>query len=333
MENYGTLPRQDIEAISQVFTAEFQELNSANIIVVGASGFLGRWISTSLTYMKLNDLFQGGLYLLVRDRAKISELEFLNTLPTGRIVPISSMDENTFSNLNGERTIVIYAASRTSNAGKSLQVNPESYLELPNRIINLLPKHGLMFVHLSSGAVYEPSSRLKSGILGTEKVQISSSDSYSAEKIILEHWLESKVEESRLIIRNPRLFAFYGPGLQLDRHFAVGEFMRNGKSKTPIIIKGNPNNLRSYLHPRDAVHQIFLNCKSVSPVNSQIGSRNVMSIETLAHVIAREFNVNVEVLNTNPDVIDNYVPLDVPQLTEKDFVLGISEWRHWLEAI
>ncbi len=333
MENYATLPLRDIERISEVFSSEFQELKSANIVVVGASGFLGRWISTSLAYMKSNDLFQGRLYLLVRDRAKISELEFLDTLPNGRIVPIGSMDENSFSNINGNRTIVIYAASTTSNAGKPLKVNPESYLELPRRIINYLPKHGLMFVHLSSGAVYDPSSRLQSGILGSEKVQSLSTDAYCAEKIILEQWLQSNVEESSLIIRNPRLFAFYGPGLQLDRHFAIGEFMKNGRSKMPIIIKGNPSNLRSYLHPRDAVHQIFLNCKSVDPVNSQIGSRNVMSIDALAHIIAQEFNVNVEVLNTNPDVIDNYVPLDVPELTEKDFRLGISEWRHWLEAI
>jgi nucleoside-diphosphate-sugar epimerase len=331
MENYGTLPLQDIERISQGFSVKFQELKSVNIVVVGASGFLGRWISTSLAYMKSNDLFQGGLYLLVRDRAKISELEFLDTLPNGRIVPISSMNENTFSNMEGSRTIVIYAASATSNAGKSLKVNPESYLELPKSIIDYLPKHGLMFVHLSSGAVYEPSSRLQSGILRTERVQISSGDSYIAEKIILEQWLQSKEDESSLIIRNPRLFAFYGPGLQLDRHFVIGEFMRNGRRKMPIIIKGNPNNLRSYLHPRDAIHQIFLNCQTVDPGNTQIGSRNVMSIETLAHVIAREFNVNVEVLNRNSDITDNYVPLDVPELTEKDFGLGISEWRQWLE--
>lgn len=331
MENYGTLPRRDLETISQVFTTEFQELKSANFVVVGASGFLGRWISTSLTYMKTNNLFQGGLYLLVRDRVKISELEFLDTLPNGRIVPVNSMDENTFSNIDGERTIVIYAASRTSNAGKSLKVNPESYLELPKRVINYLPKHELIFVHLSSGAVYDPSSRLQNGILGSEKVQISSSDSYTAEKIILEQWLQGVGNGSSMIVRNPRLFAFYGPGLQLDRHFAIGEFMRNGRRKMPIVIKGNPNSLRSYLHPRDAVHQIFLNCLSVGSVNTQIGSRNVMSIETLANIVAQEFNVNVEVLNTIPDRVDNYVPLDVPELSEKDFRFGISEWRRWLE--
>jgi dTDP-glucose 4,6-dehydratase len=331
MEKYGVLPLRDIQSISESFASEFQELESVNFVIVGASGFLGRWISTSLAYMQAQDLFRGRLYLLVRDKVKISEFDSLSTLPNRTIVPIGSMDETSFSHLGGTRTVVIYAASSTSNAGKPLEINPQSYLELPRSVIKFLPKHEVIFVHLSSGAVYTQSSRSQAGIPRSEKVQYTSSDCYTAEKLILEQWLHSKVCEPLMRVRNPRLFTFYGQGLQLDRHFVIGEFMRNAIRKMPIVIKGNPNNLRTYLHPADAVHQIFSNCISIPPVNSQIGSKNVISIETLAHVIAREFGVNVNVSDVYSNKVDNYVPLDVPEFPEKDFETGISEWRQWLE--
>jgi hypothetical protein len=57
----------------------------------------------------------------------------------------------------------------------------------------------------------------------------------------------------------------------------------------------------------------------------------MMSIESVAQVIAREFGVNVEVRGQDSGVVDNYVPLDCPALLEKDFKVGISEWRRWLE--
>lgn len=331
MEIYGILPLRDIKQISQSFSSEFQELGSVNFIVVGASGFLGRWLATSLAFMQSQDLLQGNLFFLVRDKTKISELDSLIIPLKGKIVTISSINESTFSHMNGTRTVVIYAASGTQNSGKPLEVNPESYLDLPKKIFSYLPEHNIVFVHLSSGAVYNASSRLKVGITGSEEVQASSTDSYSAEKIILERWSKSIRRVPNLLTRNPRLFAFYGPGLQLDRHFAIGEFIRNGMSKLPIIVKGNPSNLRSYLHPRDAILQIFANCLLAEPINTQIGSTNTMNIESVAQVIAREFGVNVEVRSHNSGVVDNYVPLDCPALLEKDFKVGISEWRRWLE--
>lgn len=331
MKTYGILPLNDIQRISSRLTSDFRELRNVNFIIVGASGFLGKWIATSLAYMQSQDLIQGRLNFVVRDSDKVSELKSLPNLPNLKIVPIRSMDQTTFSHMEGDRTVVIYAASSTSNSGKPLKDNPESYLALPKILMNCLPKSETVFVHLSSGAVYTPSSRLKNGILRSEKVQSSSTDSYTAEKIILEQWLESKKNELNLITRNPRLFSFYGPGLHLDRHFAIGEFMKNGTRREPIIISGNPKNLRSYLHPSDAVHQIFKNCLVRDPTNAQIGSANVMNIETVAHVIAREFGVDVNILKAKSNNVDNYVPLDIPILPEKDFDLGISEWREWLE--
>ena len=150
MQNYGVLPLHDIKQISQNFSAEFQELESANFIIVGASGFLGRWLATSLAFMQSQDLLQGNLFFLVLDKTKISELDSLIIPAKGKILTVSSINESTFLHMNGNHTVVIYAASSTQNAGKSLEVNPESYLDLPKKILNYLPKQNITFVHLSA---------------------------------------------------------------------------------------------------------------------------------------------------------------------------------------
>lgn len=141
--------------------------------------------------MQSQDLLQANLFFLVRDKIKISELDSLIIPPKGKIVTISSLNESTFLHMNGTRTVVIYAACRTQSSGKTLEVNPESYLDLPKKVLRHLSKQNVIFVHLNSGAVYNPSSRHKAGIPASEEAQVSSTDSYSAEQIILERWSKS----------------------------------------------------------------------------------------------------------------------------------------------
>ena len=140
MKTYGVLPLHDIQRISSRFTSEYQELQNVNFIIVGASGFLGKWIATSLAYMQSQDLIQGRLNFVVRDSGKDSEMKSLSNLSNLKIVPTRSMDQTTFSYMESDRTVVIYAASSTSNSGKPLNDNPESYLALPKRLMNWLRK-------------------------------------------------------------------------------------------------------------------------------------------------------------------------------------------------
>jgi len=331
MRLFGVLPEDDLETLAASFSANFRELKDVNFIVVGATGFLGKWISTFLVFLQSNSMFSGTLTMVVRDPKKLNELIQSAKAEKCRVVFSDAISKESFSHLQESRTIIIFAATNTSSSGVEIQSGHNKGTFLAERIVAALPSVPITFVHLSSGGVYLPESRQLEKIPANFQAQTSTKDEYLSEKLALEHWKPPQNRKEPIILRNPRLFAFYGPGLQLDRHFAIAEFMRRGLETKTILIKGNPSNLRSYLYPTDAINQIFEQCLVSEPFYSQVGSCNPTSILSVAHVIAQEFGVEVEIPISTELSWDNYVPQDVPENEEKNFISGISLWSNWLK--
>jgi dTDP-glucose 4,6-dehydratase len=331
MRLFGVLPEDDLETLAASFSANFQELKDVNFIVVGATGFLGKWISTFLIFLQRNSMFSGTLTMVVRDPKKINELIHSANAEKFGVVFSDAISKESFSHLQESRTIIIFAATNTSSSGVEIQSGHNKGTSLAERIVAALPSVPITFVHLSSGGVYLPESRQLEKIPANFQSQTSTKDEYLSEKLALEHWKPPQNRKEPVILRNPRLFAFYGPGLQLDRHFAIAEFMRRALENKTILIKGNPSNLRSYLYPTDAIMQIFEQCLVSEPIYSQIGSSNSASILNVAQVIAQEFGVELEIAVSKELKLDNYVPQDVPERLEKNFVSGISQWGKWLK--
>lgn len=331
MDMFGALPKNDLEHLCTSYLQKFSELKEVNFIVVGANGFLGKWLATYLTFLQVNTLFKGTLTFIVRNPNKLAELDSIPYSSYRKIITPNSLGKSKISNLRNIPTIIIYAATSTVTHGKKVGEGDTFSSELPDKIIKAINSDQIIFVHLSSGGVYLPTSRELIAIPSDYAVQAVSDDLYINEKLKLEQWTESHYIQDKFLIRNPRLFAFYGPNLQMNRHFAISEFMHQGIKGLPIIVKGNPNNLRSYLYPTDAINQIFGQCLVEDPPYNQIGSANAMTISKAAQIVADEYEVPMEVLDANSLDINNYVPMDVPISSGREFTSGISQWRRWLE--
>ena len=333
MKLFGRLPLEDFEALGNSTKKLIEENRHTNFVIIGASGFLGRWVATYLKFMHMNGEFLGTLSLIVRDPNKISEFCHMPSSPLQRITQVDSLDSKSFSHLNADRVVVIFAASSTMTATRVSDKTNYEPIQLAERVFSFLPSGNTTFVHLSSGGIYGPEARELDAIPRENRIQTERVNSYINEKIILENWSKSQSERGRFTARNPRLFSFYGPGLQLDRHFAIGEFMVRGRNGLPILITGNPANKRSYLYPTDAISQLLLQCCSQDPVHTQIGSTNPITILSAGETIGKEFSVPLVILDSPTPTLDNYVPKDVPRATEKNFGQGIKDWSRWLDTV
>lgn len=332
MDIFGSLPESDLNEISPTFLSNYSELENVNFIIVGASGFLGTWLSTYLTYLHDQKIFNGILTFVVRDENRMPKLALYRKAKSRRIVNVNSLEASSFSHLDmGARLVVIYAATSTSLSGSTEEGQYASALDLPEKLMQLIPSIHTTFVHLSSGGIYTTAARKLNAIPRNTETQEKSHDLYVQEKIALEKWSSSKTVDNLFLARNPRLFAFYGPGLHLDRHFAIGEFISRGRAGLPITLNGASRNLRSYLYPTDAIKQILLQCLIEKPIYSQIGSSIPRTILQVSEVIANMYQTVVEESASQDLPVNNYVPLDVPADKEKDFYEGLTTWDQWLK--
>jgi nucleoside-diphosphate-sugar epimerase len=333
MQLFGSIPENDLEELSKLSLPIIKELESVNFVIVGASGFLGRWLSTYIVFMAECGLFKGTLTMIVRDLEAMKDLERIVNIGTSIIVKESYLGLQDEVYAKDERTIVFFAASSTLMYGTPKKMAFESSIDLGTRVIGKVPKSNLTFIHLSSGGIYDPKARELPGIPSNFAIQQTSMDAYINEKILIENWSTKVAKSMNFTVRNPRLFSFYGPGLQFDRGFAIAEFLNLARKGEAITVRGRPENLRTYLYPTDAIFQLLLQCSVEEPKFLQIGSAVPRTILNVAETIAAYFGVEVHVQKTYLDKIDNYVPLEVPIMREKDMILGISQWDRWLEKL
>ena len=140
----------------------------------------------------------------------------------------------------------------------------------------------LLFV--SSGAVYGPQPEWCENL--AEDFPCAPVTEYGIAKLEAEKMcLNSGVE---CVIA--RCFAFIGPYLNLDIHFAAGNFLGDCLRKKDIIIKGDGTPLRSYLYADDLVEWLFAILeKGRAGEAYNVGSPQGISISALAKEMASHF--------------------------------------------
>jgi dTDP-glucose 4,6-dehydratase len=309
----------------------WDELRGERLFITGGTGFFGCWLLES--FLWANERLKLGANATVLTRQPQAFAVKAPHLALAEGVTFVRGDIRTFSFSTGMFSHVIHAATEAS--AKLNAENPRLMLDTivdgTRHALDFASQCGAKnFLLTSSGAVYgkQPAdlTHLPEDYPGAPD-PLDPKSAYGQGKRLAEHFCALYGKDSQMEIKIARCFAFVGPYLPLDKHFAIGNFIRDGLNGGPIVIQGDGTPQRSYLYAADLaiwLWTILFRGQSCRPYN--VGSDESLSIAEVAGQVARCFSpeITVEIRGkANPEkAVERYVP----STQRADSELGLQKW-------
>lgn len=308
----------------------FADLQDKTVLITGGTGFMGKWLAEMINYVNEAHSYNIKLYVLARDIAKFkTEMPHLADKPFIRFI---EQDVKNVHDLPQDINYIIHAAGSPDNRDHvSLPIRTvETFYKGTQAILDAASRlpalHKLL--HVSSHLVY---GKNEAGNLIDEKfagnVELNSINNvYGESKRIAETLCSIYRHQFKLPIVIVRPFAFIGPYHDLEKPWAINNFIRDGILGGPIRIIGNGSTIRSYLYASDMAYWILKTLVKGQPgENYNIGSKEAISLDTLAGKVKASINNNVEILSKSSK--ENYSNLSklVPDTSKISRQIGVEE--------
>ena len=284
----------------------WEQWRGQSFFVTGGTGFFGRWLLESFAHANAALGLDATMVVLSRDPAAFQrKAPHLARGPGFRFV---SGDVRTFTAGEMKRQLgqgaptrfagVIHAATDTN-----FNVQADDPLLLVDTVVQgtraaldfAVATGAKRFLLTSSGAVYgrQPGelSHVPEEHPGAPDCT-SLASAYGEAKRAAELLCACYHRQHGLEPLVARCFAFVGPFLPLDGHFAIGNFIRDALRGGPIRISGDGSPFRSYLYAADLAVWLWTVLGRGEPMRPyNVGSNEALSILELARTVARELHV------------------------------------------
>ena len=306
----------DLGEINETSRNDLENLVNSNVVITGASGFIGTWLTLSWASARQKYKGKGKLLLTSRSPDAVWEkaLKIDSKCPVQRIAAdiknFTIPDEFYYG-------YIIHAATPASAS-----LNSDDPYKMFNviiqgqeRILAEALKASSRLLFLSSGAVYgkQPLDLEKlSEEFSFDKNDDDKFSAYHDGKRAAE--MQSDIATLRwgTDVVTARLFAFVAPFLPFGTHFAAGNFMQDALKGSQIVIKSGGGSVRSYQYSTDFCSNLWaLAVRGTKGTKYNVGSDVGISIKDLAQAVIRNVNPSAEVVVTGVDTIENttrYVP-------------------------
>ena len=296
----------DLDHILAHTSGVWDAMRDARVFVTGGTGFFGCWLLESWAWA----WEQGGprypMTALTRSLAAFRrKAPHLAAHPAIRWV---EGDLLAIRMPQAPYTHVIHAAfdGRPEHCGLSI-------VEGTRRALDIAVSSGARrFLLTSSGAVYgaQPShlARIPEN-WGGGAAQAGLKGIYAAGKRTAEALCAKYGRKYGLECAIARCFAFVGPYLPLDAHFAAGNFLRDRIAGHTLRVNGDGTAVRSYLHAADLAIWLWHLLVAAPPNRPyNVGSERAVSIAELAECVAGDLRVEIAERPVPGRLPDRYVP-------------------------
>ncbi len=332
------IPESDLQAILQQTEPLWEAMRGERIFLTGGTGFFGAWLLESFAYVNRRlDLRAKAVALSRRPehfRAKMPHLFSDNRIELHR------GDVRDFSGPEGSFRFVLHGATEAS--AKQLAEAPAEMLSTilagTERTLEFAVKaRAERLLLTSSGAVYgrQPSeiTHLDESYTGAPNPTDVGSV-YAEGKRASELMCALHAKQHGLECAIARCWAFCGPHLALDAHFAIGNFIRDVMSGGPVRIGGDGTPTRSYLYAGDlAVWLWTMLFRAPSMVAYNVGSAHSVSILELAEAVRDALGSSAAIEVAKEPVPGAPVSRYMPSVTRAERELGLQETVELQETI
>ena len=199
--------------------------------------------------------------------------------------------------------------SRPAKEKKNIQLGTSHFCHLASQFFV-----DSKILYVSSGAVYGQQSENTSHIAEDDDFQVigtldKGKQDYAAAKRDGESYIR-ELGDKGLRVAIARCFAFVGPYLPRDQHFAIGNFIEDGLRSRAITVKAQNPVYRSYLFADDLVIWLMtiLEQSSAQCPVVNVGSEEAILMGDLAEMVAQFFGVQADIPQLTGMSVNRYVP-------------------------
>jgi nucleoside-diphosphate-sugar epimerase len=289
---------EDLDFVVDQVGDAWDVLGSGRLLLTGGTGFFGCWLLE--TFLRANDRLGLAAEAIVVTRNPAAFARKAPHLAGHSAVRLHQGDVRSCDFPGGKFTAVIQAATDSATA---LNVtDPLAMIDTivagSRRVYDFAVARGVRQVLLtSSGAVYgrQPPelTHLPEDFSGGPD-PLDPLAAYAEGKRLAEYLGAVYLKQYGLAVKIARCFAFLGPHLPLNAHFAAGNFLRDGLHGGPVRVGGDGTPYRSYLYAADLAVWLWTLLFRGQPGRAyNVGSAAPTSIAELARTVADSFETDV----------------------------------------
>ena len=299
------LATADLDLVLDQTRELWREVRGQRLFVTGGTGFFGCWLVESFCHINRSLELGASATLLSRSPERFrARCPHLAGDPA---ITLHAGDVRDFAFPDGEFAFVIHAATDTVTAPRAdrpLELL-STILDGTRRTLDFAMESGAQkFLLTSSGAVYgrQPAelTHVPESYAGAPEATDPASDygegKRASELMCALYQRAATAKGVAFEAKIARCWAFVGPHLPLDAHFAIGNFIGDILAGRPISIGGDGTPRRSYLYAADLaawLWTILFRGPALAPIN--VGSGRDVSILELAGLVASTLAPGTEI--------------------------------------